>query len=138
METKRLLSMSLLVAAVMVVSGCSTGSSSEISESSGDNSSSVEQEPVGQGVTDTTIVVGNTATEGGAWAVVGAPFNAGIRAVFEEVNEAGGIDGRTISLLNRDDGFVAATGVANRFHHSCRSLSCSFCSVRLPNAPERI
>lgn len=113
METKRLLSMSLLVAAVMVVSGCSTGSSSETSDSSEDNSSSVEQEPVGQGVTEDSILVGNTATEGGAWSVVGAPFNAGIRAVFEEVNEAGGIDGREITLLNRDDGFVAATGVAN-------------------------
>ncbi len=114
METKRLLSMSLLVAAVMVVSGCSTGSSSEAPGSSEEpGSSSVEQEPVGQGVTATTITVGNTATEGGAWSVVGAPFNAGIRAVFEEVNEAGGVGGRTISLLNRDDGFVAATGVAN-------------------------
>ncbi len=115
METKRLLSMSLLVASVMVISGCGTTSSSseEPTTSSEEPSSSEIVEPVSQGVTDTTILVGNTATEGGAWSVVGAPFNAGIRAVFEEVNEAGGVDGRTISLMNRDDGFVAATGVAN-------------------------
>ncbi len=66
-----------------------------------------------QGVTDTKIVVGNTATEGGAWAFVGHPFNAGIRAYFEAVNEAGGIGGRTIELINRDDGFNGATGLAN-------------------------
>lgn len=66
-----------------------------------------------QGITDTTIVVGNTATISGDYAFIGKPFNAGIEAVFKAVNDAGGIDGRMITLVNRDDGFNGATGLVN-------------------------
>jgi ABC-type branched-subunit amino acid transport system substrate-binding protein len=66
-----------------------------------------------QGVTDTTIKVGNTAATSGAYAAVGVPFNTAIQAVFDVVNAAGGIDGRTIEFITYDDGFNAATGLAN-------------------------
>lgn len=66
-----------------------------------------------QGVTDTTIKVGNTATISGAWAAVGLPFSYGMRAVFEEVNNAGGINGREIEYVNRDDGFDGTVGLTN-------------------------
>lgn len=65
-----------------------------------------------QGVTDTEIVVGNTAATSGAFATVGVPFNAAIQAVFDQVNAAGGIDGRTIRFITYDDGFDAAQGTA--------------------------
>ncbi len=65
-----------------------------------------------QGVTETTIKVGNTAATSGFFAVVGVPFNAAIRAVFERVNEAGGIDGRMIEFVTYDDQFSAANGIA--------------------------
>lgn len=68
-------------------------------------------ELVSQGVTDTTILVGNTAAVTGAFAAVGVPFNDAIKAVFESVNEAGGIDGRTIEFISYDDEFNAANGV---------------------------
>jgi len=64
-----------------------------------------------QGVTDTTITVGNTAAVSGALAFVGVPFNEGIKAVFKQVNEAGGIDGRTIEFISYDDQFNAEYGV---------------------------
>lgn len=66
-----------------------------------------------QGVTATEIVIGNTATESGPWAWIGNPFNNGLRAYLEVVNTAGGVDGRTIRLINRDDGFDGAVGLTN-------------------------
>jgi ABC-type branched-subunit amino acid transport system substrate-binding protein len=68
-------------------------------------------EMVAQGVTDTTILVGNTAAVTGAFAAVGVPFNDAIKAVFESINEAGGIGGRTIEFISYDDEFNAANGV---------------------------
>lgn len=65
-----------------------------------------------QGVTATTITVGNTAATSGYFAVVGVPFNDAIKAVFERVNEAGGIGGRTINFITYDDQFTAANGIA--------------------------
>ena len=64
-----------------------------------------------QGVTDTTILVGNAAATSGAYAAVGVPFNAAIEAVFKQVNDAGGIDGRTIQFTHYDDAFDAAQGL---------------------------
>ncbi|XMB71916.1 ABC transporter substrate-binding protein [Mycoplasmatota bacterium WC30] len=64
-----------------------------------------------QGVTETTIKVGNTAAVSGFLAFVGIPFNAAIEAVFKQVNDAGGIDGRTIEFVSYDDTFDAALGV---------------------------
>jgi len=69
------------------------------------------EETVAQGVTDETILVGNTAATTGALAGVGVPFNDGMKAVFEAVNEAGGIDGREIEFITYNDEFDATKGV---------------------------
>lgn len=45
------------------------------------------------GVTDTTIYVGNTAATTGAMAVVGDPFNVGIKAALADYNAKGGYKG---------------------------------------------
>ena len=66
-----------------------------------------------QGVTDTSIKVGNTAAITGIYSSVGIPFVAGMKAAFEVINEAGGIDGRLIEYVNRDDGFDANVGITN-------------------------
>ena len=66
-----------------------------------------------QGVTANSIKVGNTAAISGALSFVGIPFVAGMKAAFEVVNEAGGIDGRMIEYVNRDDGFDATVGLTN-------------------------
>lgn len=66
-----------------------------------------------QGITDTTISVGNTAVLSGPLSFVGLPFSYGMRAAFEEVNEAGGIAGREILYVNRDDGFDGTVGLTN-------------------------
>ena len=66
-----------------------------------------------QGVTATSIKVGNTAVLAGGWSIVGAPFAAGMKAAFEVVNKAGGIDGRLIEYVNRDDAFDPTVGLTN-------------------------
>jgi ABC-type branched-subunit amino acid transport system substrate-binding protein len=69
------------------------------------------EESVSQGVTDDEILVGNTAAVTGAFAGVGVPFNDAIKAVFEAVNTAGGIDGREIRFITYNDEFDATKGV---------------------------
>lgn len=68
-------------------------------------------ETVSQGVSDTEILVGNTAATTGAFATVGVPFNAGMEAAFKEYNDAGGFQGRSVKLIHYDDGFDGAQGL---------------------------
>ncbi len=71
-----------------------------------------KKEEAAQGVTDTTIKVGNSAATSGAFAPVGVPFNAGIEAYFKMVNEKGGVNGRTIEFVHTDDEFNPEKGKA--------------------------
>ena len=66
-----------------------------------------------RGVTDAEILVGNTAALSGAFGFVGVPFQAGIEVVFRAVNANGGVHGRQIRIVNRDDGGDPQTGVQN-------------------------
>lgn len=58
-----------------------------------------------------TIWVGNTAATSGAYAGVGVPFNAAIKARFHAYNEAGGFRGNVIKLKHYDDQFLASEGL---------------------------
>ena len=64
-----------------------------------------------QGVTDTTVLVGNSAATSGGLAFVGLPFVAGIEAYFAMVNANGGVNGRRIEFIHYDDQFNGATGL---------------------------
>ncbi len=70
-----------------------------------------EKEVEAQGVTETTVTVGNAAVGSGGLAFVGVPFNQGVEAYFDMVNADGGVAGRTIEFINYDDEFTAATGI---------------------------
>ncbi|MDR0488529.1 MAG: ABC transporter substrate-binding protein [Propionibacteriaceae bacterium] len=65
-----------------------------------------------QGITDTTVLIANSAATSGAYAPVGVPFIAGMQAYIDTVNAAGGIDGRKIEFLHTDDEFDPAKGSA--------------------------
>ena len=65
-----------------------------------------------QGVTESTIKVGNSAATSGPLAPVGVPFKAGIEAYFKMVNEAGGVNGRKIEYIHQDDEFNPEKGKA--------------------------
>lgn len=73
--------------------------------------SACSQEP-SQGVTDTTVTVGNTAATSGALAFVGTPFRTAMEAYFNMINDDGGVAGRTIEYIQYDDEFDAAKGLS--------------------------
>ena len=58
----------------------------------------VVEEVAAQGITDTEVLIANCAATSGAFAPVGVPFIAGIEAYLKTINDAGGIDGRTIKF----------------------------------------
>ena len=112
---KLFLVLSLVAFAIGVVS-CTADTTAETTEGKEETEVTTEEEQGGtvssdQGVTDTTITVGNTAAVTGVFAGVGVPFNDAIKAVFEEVNESGGIDGRDIEFITYNDEFNANKGV---------------------------
>lgn len=85
---------SLILVLSMLLMGC--GSSSESA----------------QGVTDTTVKVGNSIATSGPLAPVGVPFKAGIEAYFKMINDGGGVNGRTIEYVHQDDEFNPEKGKA--------------------------
>lgn len=58
-----------------------------------------------QGVTDTTISFAQVAALDGPAGALGTGMRQGMLAAFEEVNRAGGVHGRQISLTSMDDGY---------------------------------
>lgn len=93
-------------ALVAAASGCSTSASGG-SPQSGSTSNST------QGITKTEINLGTSLPLTGGAASSGASFKAGLEASVQEINKAGGINGRKINLTILDDGFVPARTVAN-------------------------
>ena len=67
----------------------------------------------GDGVYPDSIVFGQSAALSGPAAELGRNMNLGIRAAFEEANRSGGIHGRQLKLLVRDDGYEPEAAVAN-------------------------
>ncbi|MHB1199606.1 MAG: ABC transporter substrate-binding protein [Polaromonas sp.] len=64
------------------------------------------------GVTDTEIRVGQFAAQTGPAAELGKRMQVGMLAQFNAVNAAGGINGRTITLVSRDDGYEPEKAIA--------------------------
>lgn len=65
------------------------------------------------GVTDTTIKIGQTSPLSGQAAAVGIAHSLGTKLAVAEVNAAGGINGRKIELIDEDDAYVPSRGVQN-------------------------
>lgn len=58
------------------------------------------------GVTDSTIVLGQSAPFSGAAAHLGAQFSRGAQVYFDQVNAQGGVFGRRIMLIRKDDALI--------------------------------
>jgi ABC-type branched-subunit amino acid transport system substrate-binding protein len=71
-----------------------------------------ETSEMAQGVTETTVKVGNSIATSGPLAPVGVPFKAGIEAYFKMINDGGGVHGRTIEYVHQDDEFNPEKGKA--------------------------
>lgn len=64
-----------------------------------------------QGVTDTEILIGDIVPMTGPPALLGVPHTIGVRLAIEEVNAAGGINGRKVRAIFEDDGYVPSRTV---------------------------
>ena len=58
-----------------------------------------------QGVSEREVTIGQFAAFTGPAAQLGLRMQAGIKAQFDAVNKAGGVNGRQIKLVARDDGY---------------------------------
>ena len=65
------------------------------------------------GVTDTTITLGMSAPLSGPNGAYGLDMRQTISAYFEQVNKAGGVNGRKLELVALDDGYETERTVAN-------------------------
>lgn len=103
-----------VAATSLVLAACATGTggSGSESDSGGNGDADTENVQAAQGITDTSIKVGNSAAVSGAYAPVGSPFNGGIRAYFDMINDGGGVNGREIEFVHTDDEFDPALGRA--------------------------
>ncbi len=121
MNLKKSLVMMLVLALVaMAFVGCGGDSSNDMSDDNNtpassndgngdsDDNSGQASEEVAQGVTDDTILIGNSAATSGAFAPIGLPFIHGIEAYLNDVNNEGGVDGRKIEFIHYDDEFDPA------------------------------
>lgn len=74
-------------------------------------SSSAERED--PGVFDDRIVFGQSAAFTGPAGQLGTEMNHGIQAAFAEVNRAGGVNGRRLELVTRDDTYEPELAISN-------------------------
>ena len=102
---KQLLKVLITLLVVFMLAACTTTTPTPTDPKPTDPKPTDPQptEKVSQGVTDTEVIVANCAGTSGALATVGVPFNAGIEAYFKMVNAAGGVNGRQIKFIHKDD-----------------------------------
>ena len=65
------------------------------------------------GISSTTIVIGQSAAFSGPASELGNEMRAGALAYFQQVNAAGGVNGRKIELRSLDDGYESDRAAAN-------------------------
>ena len=65
------------------------------------------------GVTEDTVTFGQSGCFTGACATAGLQYRAGILTAFHEHNRGGGVKGRELKLVSRDDGYEPDRAAAN-------------------------
>jgi ABC-type branched-subunit amino acid transport system substrate-binding protein len=66
-----------------------------------------------EGVTAATVTVGQSAAFSGPAAELGKDMRSGIQAYFDQVNRAGGVNGRKLILKSLDDGYEPGRAAEN-------------------------
>lgn len=111
----------LLVIGVFCSAGTCTVSQDLESDASAVQSDDLEtltsdrDAPTGEtpGIYTDRVVFGQSCALSGLNAASGAGMQLGIRAAFHEANESGGIHGRKIELITRDDGYEPVQTIEN-------------------------
>ena len=68
------------------------------------------------GVTATRILFGQSAAFSGPAQELGRNMRLGIEAAFSEANRRGGVHGRSLELVSRDDAYEPEAAIANTIH----------------------
>lgn len=79
-------------------------------------SSSLEGSEVENGVSDERILFGQSAAFSGPAAQLGTDMKRGIEAAFHEINGSGGVHGRRLELVSRDDAYEPEAAIANTLY----------------------
>ena len=79
-------------------------------------SSSLEANEVENGVSDERILFGQSAAFSGPAAQLGTDMKRGIEAAFHEINQRGGVHGRRLELVSRDDAYEPEAAIANTLY----------------------
>ena len=79
-------------------------------------SSSPEGNEVENGVTDERVIFGQSAAFSGPAAQLGTDMKRGIEAAFHEINRRGGVHGRRLELVSRDDAYEPEAAIANTLY----------------------
>ncbi|OCA87958.1 ABC transporter substrate-binding protein [Bacillus sp. FJAT-27225] len=98
-----------LVALVFILlfslAACSGGTTSTSSGKEKEKEKEKEKVELAQGVTDDTVKIGTIGVQSGTLAFIGTPYFEGMEAYLKKVNDEGGVNGRKIELLKKDDEF---------------------------------
>ncbi|GAA2725749.1 ABC transporter substrate-binding protein [Actinocorallia aurantiaca] len=104
----RLRAGALGVAAMLALAACGSDKSADNGDKTG-----ADGVKLGPGVTDKTIGVGMITDLTGPYAPLGKSISQGAQLYFEQVNQAGGICGRTVEPQVRDMGYDVQKSVAS-------------------------
>mgnify|MGYP000433431487 CR=1 FL=1 len=108
--TRRIAAFASASAVLVALAGCSTPESDD-PEPSGSDSASEAPVEVGDstGVSDDTVKIGTHTPLTGPAAAGYSSISAAATAYFEYLNESGGVHGRSIDYIVKDDGYNPAT-----------------------------
>lgn len=111
----------LVLCMVMVFSmvACSSDETEPTTEpaTSNETNKATEEETeveieLAQGVTDEAVKIGSVGVKSGVLSFIGTPYYAGMEAYFNKVNDEGGVNGRKIEFIVKDDEFNVEKAVS--------------------------
>lgn len=103
----------LIVLGLLLILTFTACSNQETTQPTTDNTENKEEIEIeyAQGVTDESIKVGTVGVLSGALQFIGTPYFGGMEAYFKMINDQGGVNGRKIELVKKDDEFKADKAV---------------------------
>ncbi|EOD00331.1 ABC transporter substrate-binding protein [Caldisalinibacter kiritimatiensis] len=109
---KKIVALLLSLLLVFSLVGCSTNQegNTEVTDTANNEQEEAEENNIelAQGVKEDSIKIGTVGVQSGPLAFIGTPYFAGMEAYFNKVNDNGGVNGRKIELIKKDDEFNPA------------------------------
>lgn len=102
---------SLLILAMVMMVSMAACSSSDNGSGTKKAEGKEKEVKLAQGVTKDTVKVGSIGVQSGPAAFIGKPYFEGMEAYFKKINDDGGVNGRKIELIKKDDEFKADKAV---------------------------